>query len=148
MKQAPPSRGGGGVFFLKSERRDLFNTGRGGGFFERQSVADKVEYNSDDELVDEFGRKKKKRKTTAAKPAKPYADDAKASPGSPASTRAVSSTAPVPRASEPSSRDLDFAPAASATASALLGGTGAPKPVAAFSAHPNAGAAGAMGANL
>eukprot|EP00927_Polykrikos_kofoidii_P039003 TRINITY_DN33447_c0_g1_i1.p1 TRINITY_DN33447_c0_g1~~TRINITY_DN33447_c0_g1_i1.p1 ORF type:complete len:342 (+),score=47.24 TRINITY_DN33447_c0_g1_i1:138-1163(+) len=61
LRQVPASRGGGGVFFLKSERRDKTNMGRAGGFYERQTTADRMEHNSDDELYDEFGRKKRRK---------------------------------------------------------------------------------------
>ncbi|CAE8615854.1 unnamed protein product [Polarella glacialis] len=66
LRVVPPSRGGGGLFFLRGEKRDILSTGKGGGFNDR-TIADKVEHNSDDELIDEFGRKKKKRKTAAPK---------------------------------------------------------------------------------
>lgn len=42
------------------EKRSL-SEGKGGGFFDRQAV-DKKEWNSDDEELDEFGRKKRRRK--------------------------------------------------------------------------------------
>jgi len=68
LRHIPQSRGGGGLFFLKnSERRDVSTLGRGGGFFERQGVSDRVEWDSDQEEVDEFGRKKKRRKIAAPK---------------------------------------------------------------------------------
>ncbi|CAJ1368331.1 unnamed protein product [Effrenium voratum] len=66
LKVVPASRGGGGLFFLRSQKRDSEQLGRGGGFNERQNAGDlKVEHNSDDELYDEFGRKKKRKKVTA-----------------------------------------------------------------------------------
>jgi len=70
LRQVPQSRGGGGIFFLKSERRDWTNVGRGGGFYERQDTRDKKEWDSGDEDIDEFGRKKRRRissATTAAR---------------------------------------------------------------------------------
>jgi len=62
LRHVPSSKGGGGLFFLRSEKRDWTNIGKGGGFFERQGNSDKKEWDSDEEKYDEFGRKKKKRK--------------------------------------------------------------------------------------
>mmetsp|Transcript_6452 Transcript_6452/g.15682 ORF Transcript_6452/g.15682 Transcript_6452/m.15682 type:complete len:354 (+) Transcript_6452:117-1178(+) len=67
MRVIPQSRAGGGAFFLKSEKRDWSSTGKGGGFYERQDASERVEHNSDDEMYDEFGRKKKRRKPEATK---------------------------------------------------------------------------------
>ena len=43
--------------------------GRGGGFYERQDPSDRKAWNSDDEAIDEFGRKKRKKVNPAASPA-------------------------------------------------------------------------------
>lgn len=62
LRHVPSSKGGGGLFFLRSEKRDRTNIGKGGGFFERQGNSDKKEWDSDEEKYDEFGRKKRRRK--------------------------------------------------------------------------------------
>jgi len=62
LRHVPSSKGGGGLFFLRSEKRDWTNIGKGGGFFERQGNSDKKEWDSDEEKYDEFGRKKRKRR--------------------------------------------------------------------------------------
>mmetsp|Transcript_21395 Transcript_21395/g.47414 ORF Transcript_21395/g.47414 Transcript_21395/m.47414 type:complete len:196 (+) Transcript_21395:97-684(+) len=41
--------------------------GRGGGFFQRPSASDRKEWNSDDEGIDEFGRKKRKAVTASGR---------------------------------------------------------------------------------
>jgi len=46
------ARGGSGAFFLKSEKRDWTNVGRGGGFYERQDRTEKKQWDSDDEEDD------------------------------------------------------------------------------------------------
>mmetsp|Transcript_44388 Transcript_44388/g.102542 ORF Transcript_44388/g.102542 Transcript_44388/m.102542 type:complete len:202 (+) Transcript_44388:50-655(+) len=46
---------------LKSRERRLLQEGRGGGFFDRQAVEKKA-WNSDDEELDEFGRRKRRRR--------------------------------------------------------------------------------------
>ncbi|CAE7204324.1 unnamed protein product [Symbiodinium sp. CCMP2456] len=80
LKVVPASRGGGGLFFLRSQKRDHEELGRGGGFNERQTATDlKAEHNSDDELYDEFGRKKRRKAKAAAKgPSKTEAPKAEA----------------------------------------------------------------------
>merc|ERR1719401_969983 len=67
LKHIPASRGGGGLFFLRSEKRDWSNVGKGGGFYERQGMTDKKEWDSDEEKYDEFGRKKRKKATPPPK---------------------------------------------------------------------------------
>lgn len=109
---ARQSRGGSGAFFLKSEKRDWTNMGRAGGFYERQDGA-RNDYNSDDEEIDEFGRKKK-RKTAKAKPGAKAAKDEKAQKNETKEARpeevvsAASSTAPPSMACHPLERDGDW----------------------------------------
>lgn len=89
LRHIPQSRGGGGLFFLKnSERRDVSTVGRGGGFFERHGANDRVEWDSGDEQIDEFGRKKRRKTATPKAGAKakdlklePKADEGKALAG-------------------------------------------------------------------
>jgi len=52
---------------LKPELQDKREGGRGGGYFDRQDPQDKKAWDSDEEIFDEFGRKKKKGKGVAAK---------------------------------------------------------------------------------
>eukprot|EP00435_Cladocopium_sp_Y103_P025248 s1444_g6.t1 len=74
LKVVPASRGGG-LFFLRSQKRGNEALGRGGGFNERQTAADlKVEHNSDDELYDEFGRKKRRKGKAPAQAEKQIAE--------------------------------------------------------------------------
>mmetsp|Transcript_33969 Transcript_33969/g.97709 ORF Transcript_33969/g.97709 Transcript_33969/m.97709 type:complete len:198 (+) Transcript_33969:54-647(+) len=46
---------------LKQREKRMSQEGKGGGLFDRQAV-DKKEWNSDDEELDEFGRKKRRRR--------------------------------------------------------------------------------------
>eukprot|EP00928_Gymnodinium_smaydae_P008760 TRINITY_DN13217_c0_g1_i2.p1 TRINITY_DN13217_c0_g1~~TRINITY_DN13217_c0_g1_i2.p1 ORF type:complete len:262 (-),score=63.22 TRINITY_DN13217_c0_g1_i2:232-1017(-) len=55
---------GGGIFFLRSEKRDASSMGRGGGFYERQGDSERNAWDSDEEQYDEFGRKKRKKKAS------------------------------------------------------------------------------------
>jgi len=51
---------------LKPELQDKREGGRGGGYFDRQDPQDKKAWDSDEEIFDEFGRKKKKGKGVKA----------------------------------------------------------------------------------
>ncbi|CAE7558716.1 unnamed protein product [Symbiodinium necroappetens] len=101
------SRGGGGLFFLRSQKRDHEELGRGGGFNERQTATDlKVDHNSDDELYDEFGRKKRRKAKAAAKgPSKteaPKAEDSKKAEEVPETQKQKEPGSTPPAAPEPS----------------------------------------------
>lgn len=88
-KKAGGGAGGSGAFFLKSEKRDIASIGRGGGFFERGKPSDRKEWDSDDEVYDEFGRKKKKRAKAKAKPGATKQDAAAATASSTAPAASV-----------------------------------------------------------
>mmetsp|Transcript_65562 Transcript_65562/g.182259 ORF Transcript_65562/g.182259 Transcript_65562/m.182259 type:complete len:506 (+) Transcript_65562:108-1625(+) len=58
---------GGGIFFLRSEKRTQSSMGRAGGFYERQDDdANRKSWDSDDEEYDEFGRKKRRKSVAGA----------------------------------------------------------------------------------
>merc|ERR1719203_1154218 len=67
-----------------NDRRDGA-VGRGGGFFERQAESDRNPWDSDDELYDEFGRKKRKKNAAP----KAGAKAAKAKPDSKADCKST-----------------------------------------------------------
>ncbi|CAE7654963.1 unnamed protein product [Symbiodinium sp. KB8] len=121
------SRGGGGLFFLRSQKRDHEELGRGGGFNERQTATDlkawhSVDHNSDDELYDEFGRKKRRKAKAAAKgPSKlgteteaPKAEDSKKAEEVPETQKQKEPGSTPPAAPEPSPTAASAASAARA----------------------------------
>lgn len=100
LRHVPTSRGGGGLFFLKSEKRDMLNTGRAGGYFERLGAADRnlthKEWDSDEEQFDEFGRKKRKKSAAPKKASKTQQDKEPPSEKKPAAQTVPSQVSPVP----------------------------------------------------
>eukprot|EP00930_Biecheleria_cincta_P026664 TRINITY_DN18760_c0_g1_i1.p1 TRINITY_DN18760_c0_g1~~TRINITY_DN18760_c0_g1_i1.p1 ORF type:complete len:261 (+),score=60.37 TRINITY_DN18760_c0_g1_i1:28-783(+) len=136
LKVVPASRGGGGLFFLRNPKRDGQELGRGGGFNDRQTASDlKVDYNSDDEQIDEFGRKKR-RKTAASSKGGAKVDckklagkeDAKSSAGKAQETKSTASGSSSRRPAAAPEASLDdmihMAAAACGSCSGFAGSSG------------------------